>query len=81
VGNINATLQSARAAADSLPALLERAGGLLDQAGTTLTGFDGTAALVNEAEDAIREVGAAASAVADLARAIERDPNSLIFGD
>jgi hypothetical protein len=29
-----------------------------------------------EAQDAIRE-----AAVADLARALERDPNSLIFGD
>jgi paraquat-inducible protein B len=80
-GNLTATLQAARSAADTLPGLVERAGGLLDQAGTTLTGFDGTAALVNEAEDAIREVAAAAAAVADLARAIEQDPNSLIFGD
>ncbi len=81
VGNLNAAILSARTAADSLPDLVARAGGLLDQAGTTLGGFDGTAALVDEAEAAIREVGAAAEAVADLARAIERDPNSLIFGD
>jgi paraquat-inducible protein B len=36
---------------------------------------------VRDAQRAIQEVAAAAQAVADLARAIERDPNSLIFGD
>ncbi len=81
VGSVNATLGSARTAAESLPALVERASGLLDQAAATLAGFDETSAIVQEAQDAVREVAAAAGAVADLARAIERDPNSLIFGD
>jgi len=81
VENVNATLQSARTAADSLPALVERLGALLDQAGATLEGFQGSSGVVGEVEEAIREVAAAAAAVADLARAIERDPNSLIFGD
>ncbi len=81
VGSVNATLGSARAAAESLPGLVARASGLLDQAAATLAGFDETSAIVQEAQDAVREVAAAAGAVADLARAIERDPNSLIFGD
>jgi paraquat-inducible protein B len=80
VGNVNATLQSARAAADTLPGLVERAGGLLDQAGTTLNGLASTGGIVAEAQSAIREVARAAEAVAELARTIERDPNSLIFG-
>jgi paraquat-inducible protein B len=47
----------------------------------TVAGFGDGGNVVAEAEAAIREVAAAAEAVADLARAIERDPNSLIFGD
>ncbi|TNC69149.1 MlaD family protein [Rubellimicrobium roseum] len=80
VANANAALASAAAAAESLPALVERAGALLDQAGTAIGGLD-TSGVVREAQAAIREVSDAANAVADLARAIERDPNSLIFGD
>jgi hypothetical protein len=37
--------------------------------------------VVRDAQRAIQQVTAAASAVADLARAIERNPSSLIFGD
>lgn len=81
VANANATLQAARDAAAALPGLVERANALLDQAGTTVAGFDGSESVVREAEAAIREVTSAAGAIADLARAIERDPNSLIFGD
>ncbi|HVG48209.1 MAG TPA: hypothetical protein VM899_08770, partial [Rubellimicrobium sp.] len=81
VTNANAVLESARAAADTLPGLVERAGALLDQASTTLGAFDETSGVVQEAQRAIQEVSAAAQAIADLARAIERDPNSLIFGD
>jgi paraquat-inducible protein B len=80
IDNANATLQSTRAAADTLPGLAERAGVLLDQAGVTIESFQGSGSILREAERAIREVGDAADAVASLARAIERDPNSLIFG-
>jgi paraquat-inducible protein B len=81
VGNLNATLQSARAAAETLPGLVERAGLLLDTAATTLQGFQGAGGVVSEAQAAIREVGRAAEAVASLARTIERNPAALIFGD
>jgi hypothetical protein len=80
IDNANATLQSTRAAADTLPGLAERAGVLLDQASVTIDSFQGSGSILREAERAIREVGDAADAVASLARAIERDPNSLIFG-
>ncbi|WP_210527862.1 MlaD family protein [Rubellimicrobium arenae] len=81
VTNANATLDAARRAADSLPGLVERASGLLDQAAVTLQGFDSSSGIVREAQRAIREVTDAANAVAALARTIERNPNSLIFGD
>ena len=71
----------ARRAADSLPALVERASGLLDQAAVTLQGFDQSSGIVREAQSAIRDVARAAEAIASLARTIERNPNSLIFGD
>lgn len=81
VANANAALEAARRAADALPDLVARAGLLIDQAGVTVAGFGDSGDVVSEAERAIREVAAAAEAVADLARAIERDPSSLIFGD
>ncbi len=81
VANANAALASFRAAADSLPDLVSRAGVLIDQAGVAVAGLSDTSGVVRQAQAAIAEVGAAAQAVADLARAIERDPNSLIFGD
>ena len=80
IDNANATLQSTRAAADTLPGLAERAGVLLDQAGGTLESFQGSRDVLRQAEQALREVADAADAVASLARAIESDPNSLIFG-
>ena len=80
IENANATLQSTRAATDILPGLAERAGVLLGQAGVTLEGFEDSGRVVREAEQALREVARAAEAVGSLARAIERDPNSLLFG-
>ncbi|MBP1805611.1 MlaD family protein [Rubellimicrobium aerolatum] len=80
IANANATLAAARDAATSLPALVERASALLDQATATVAGFDSSSGVVREAQAAIREVAAAADAVAALARTIERNPNSLIFG-
>ena len=80
IGNVNATLASARTAAEALPALVDRASALLDAAAGTLSGFDETSSIVREAQDAIRQVGQAADAVAALARTIERDPNALLFG-
>ena len=78
--NANLTLQSTRAAADTLPSLAERAGVLVDQAGVAIEGFQRSGSVLREAERAIREVADAADAVARLARTIERDPNALIFG-
>lgn len=80
VANANEALAAARDAAAALPGLVDRANALLNQAASSLATLDGTAGVVAEAEQAIRQVTRAAEAVADLARTIERDPNSLIFG-
>ena len=87
VGNVNAALVSARTAADEvsaavdqLPLLLERASRLMVQADATLAGFEGTSPAIRDARAALAEISRAAEAVASLARAIERRPNSLLTG-
>jgi len=87
VGNLNAALISARGAADGvadaterLPALLNRTTALLAQADATLAGFEGTSPAIRDARAALAEISRAAEAVASLARAIERRPNSLLTG-
>ncbi|SIO02215.1 paraquat-inducible protein B [Rhodovulum sp. ES.010] len=87
VENANATLASARAAADDisaaaadLPEVLARARSVLDQAAATIRGYDATRGAGRDLAPAIREVERAARAVSDLARALERNPNSILFG-
>jgi paraquat-inducible protein B len=52
----------------------------LNSAATAVAGLSETSSVVRDARDAMREVTRAAEAVAALARTIERNPNSLIFG-
>ncbi len=87
VETVKNTLNSASSAADTLadasrdlPALFERARLVLAQAGTTIEGYQASGGLGRDARDALREVQRAAQAVSSLARAIERDPNSLLTG-
>lgn len=87
VENTVATLDSARSAADTfaeaggdLPGLIAEARAVLARAGTTLEGYQASGGMGRDARTALREVEAAARAVASLARAIERNPNSLIRG-
>ncbi|MEM9707758.1 MAG: MlaD family protein [Pseudomonadota bacterium] len=87
VESANVTLASARdaavaieAAAGGLPDLVARMEATLGQARTTLAGFDDGSAFQRETSAALREIERAAEAVTDLARAIERRPNSLILG-
>lgn len=81
------TLNSASNAADTLagasadlPQLIEQARQVLAQAGTTIEGYQANSGLSRDARDALREVQRAAQAVSSLARAIERNPNSLLRG-
>ncbi len=87
VENANATMASAREAADSvaeavesLPELSERLQRLVTQAESLIAAYGSRSDFNAETLDALREVRNAARAVAALARAIERDPNSLLFG-
>ncbi|WP_238987441.1 intermembrane transport protein PqiB [Roseovarius dicentrarchi] len=81
------TLNSASNAADAvagasadLPRLIEQARRILAQAGTTIEGYQANAGLGRDARDTLREVQRAAQAVSSLAKAIERNPNSLLTG-
>ncbi|MFX0545972.1 intermembrane transport protein PqiB [Roseovarius sp. S1116L3] len=81
------TLNSASNAADTfaeasrdLPRLIEQARLVLAQAGTTIEGYQANNGLGRDARNALREVERAAQAVSSLARAIERNPNSLLTG-
>ncbi len=87
VDNAVATLDSARIAADTfaeaggdLPGFIAEARAVLARANTTLEGYQVSGGLGRDARTALREVEAAARAVASLARAIERNPDSLIRG-
>jgi paraquat-inducible protein B len=87
VENVNATLASARRAADSvaesadsLPALATRTDGVLRQAEAVLAQFSEAGTLNREARAALRELAKAADAVRSLARTIERRPNALLTG-
>ncbi|MFW8634804.1 MlaD family protein [Cribrihabitans pelagius] len=87
VENANATMASAREAADSvaaategLPALSARLNQLVAQAESVVSAYGARSSFNSETRDALREVRAAARAVSQLARKLERDPNSLLFG-
>ncbi len=87
IGNINATLDSARKAADAvatstqdLPALVERLRAVLDQASATIAGYNKGDVLSQDARAALRDISKAADAMASLARMLERNPSALIRG-
>ncbi len=87
VDNAVSALDSASDAADTiaeagrdLPGLIEQARGVLARANTTLEGYQAGGGLGRDARSALIEVQKAAKAVASLARAIERNPNSLLTG-
>lgn len=87
VENINTTLGSVSEAADAvaistqeLPALVARIRAVLDQASSTIAGFDQGETLGRDAERALRDISEAADALAALARTIERNPGALIRG-
>lgn len=83
----NRTLASAREAAAAietaaadLPALVDRIARALSQAESTLSGYDGDSQFARQTEVTLREIERAAEAITDLARTIERRPNSIILG-
>nr|WP_283254914.1 MlaD family protein [Marivita sp. GX14005] len=87
VENLNATLQSASDAASSvatsvedLPDLTARLERLVAETETVISSYGARSDFNEQTLSALREVKAAARSISELARAIERSPNSLIFG-
>ncbi|WP_226622434.1 MlaD family protein [Alloyangia pacifica] len=87
IENTNATLASARdaaaaveEAAATLPELSNRIQRLVAEAESVISGYDGNSAFNRQTVSALREVQTAAEALNRLARSIERNPNSLLFG-
>ena len=87
VENLNATLQSASNAAGSvadsvenLPQLTARLERLVAETETVIQSYGQRSDFNTQTLSALREVQNAARAISDLAREIERSPNSLIFG-
>ncbi|MDW3118179.1 MAG: hypothetical protein R8G60_10655 [Roseovarius pacificus] len=87
VENATSALASASEAADTvadagreLPDLIAQAKGVLARANATLEGYEASNGIGRDARAALIEVQKAAKAVASLARAIERNPNSLLTG-
>lgn len=87
VENVNRTLASARVAADSvaqamenLPALSTRLDRLVTQADGLIASYGARSDFNAEALQVMREFRETARAVTQLARAIERNPNSLLIG-
>ncbi len=68
------------AASQDFPALLERLSRLAIRAEATLANYDENGRFSDDAGETLSEIRKAAQAVASLARAIERRPNSIIIG-
>ena len=80
VASASSAAQSIEAAADDLPALLRRLDSVLNQTGATFAAYGDNSPTNSELRAALRDIQQAADAVASLARAIERRPNSLLTG-
>ncbi|SHH86890.1 MlaD family protein [Marivita hallyeonensis] len=87
VENLNATLQSASDAAGSvaesvedLPQLTARLERLVGETEAVIGSYGARSDFNQQTLSALREVQNAAKSISELARAIERSPNSLIFG-
>ncbi len=87
VANTNAALASARgaadavaAAADDLPSLMRQLDGLVANANSMVAAYGAKSTFNAETLDLLRQINKAAAAVTQLARTIERNPNSLLIG-
>ncbi|WP_050526873.1 MlaD family protein [Pseudorhodobacter aquimaris] len=87
VANTNATLASAREAADAVaqaardfPDVTAQLDQVVSKADALLSAYGDRSTFNSETLDLLRELKAAAKSVAQLARTIERNPNSLILG-
>ncbi|RUS59544.1 MCE family protein [Pseudorhodobacter sp. E13] len=87
IENTNATLASAREAADAVakaakdfPDVTAQLDSVISKADALISAYGAKSTFNSETLDLLRELKAAAKSVAQLARTIERNPNSLILG-
>lgn len=87
IDNSNAAIASARDAAaaveeavKTLPSLSRRMERLIAETETVITGYGPQSPFSRETRSMLAEVRKAAEALSKLARSIERDPNSILFG-
>lgn len=87
IENTNATLASAREAADAVakaakdfPDVTAQLDSVISKADALISAYGAKSTFNSETLDLLRELKTAAKSVAQLARTIERNPNSLILG-
>lgn len=80
LGSADEAAQAIRDAAASLPALAARLALVADRADLAIGAFTPGSDINRDTQILLREVREAARAVNDLARALERRPNSILFG-
>lgn len=80
IASAKSAAASIEEAAENLPALADRITALVRQAEGVVAGYGPASTTNRELVSSLREVQAAAEALNKLARAIERNPNSLLFG-
>ncbi|MEM1302442.1 MAG: paraquat-inducible protein B, partial [Pseudomonadota bacterium] len=79
-GSLNATLQSTEAAARALPELVNETEAVLTQISGLTAAYGARSPFLSDSMDVLREITAAARSISQLARAIERNPSSLLTG-
>ncbi|WP_052362556.1 intermembrane transport protein PqiB [Falsirhodobacter sp. alg1] len=87
ITNANDAIAAAKEAADNvseavqgLPDLANRAAQLIEEAGTTVSGYGSDSRFNVELVTALRNLQVASEAVTSLARTIQRNPNSILLG-
>ncbi|MCB5198211.1 MlaD family protein [Loktanella sp. TSTF-M6] len=87
IENVNAALQSAsdaaqaiEEAANTLPDLTDQAGALITSSGDVIASYGERSRFNNDITGVLRGIQEAADAITNLARTIQRNPNSLITG-
>ncbi|WP_425093607.1 intermembrane transport protein PqiB [Tropicimonas sp. S265A] len=77
---LGSTMASVETAADGLPPLVARTEAVLAEIQALSASYGPRSDLMTEAMDVLREITVAARSISQLARTIERNPNSLIRG-
>lgn len=76
----NGTLTTINTAAEQVPGLVSRLNAMATSLDSTISDYSSNSRLYGEMRSAVAEISRAAESIRSLARAIERNPNSLITG-